>query len=427
MKRTSTFGVAALLAVAPAFAQTPTVAVGGLVQIWYTQMTDNNLRLNSSAPYYNLRSEFKENTFSVRRTELKISGKISDDVSYEAMIDPSIATTSFDATKPNASYNPMILQDAALIWKMGGGFEVKTGQFKTLQTYEGNVSSSELLFAERSQLGRVFGDKRDRGAILSLGQGDPKDFAWKGSVALFNGVSDLASGKANDTNSQKDLVARLDFTAAGVHKFGLYTLQGSTDQTDKGTLTSYNFAGRPASAIDAEILGNKDKTTNIGAYYAFQSSSWHLSAEYMTGLLGRRYGSVGTTTVATAALRQHLDQKFVGYYLTGGYTVSNHTFLVRYDMLNYNSGDNWYTAYNPYTMKDATTPLGADYTPKFTEITVGYTYAWKPEKVKAANFKLNYIARSQNFLKPNTINTVNAPQTGEQGGNTIVAALQVAF
>ena len=417
----------ALVALTPAFAQTPTVAVGGLVQVWYTQMTDNNLRLNSTAPYYNLRSEFKENSFSIRRTELKISGKITDEVSYEVMIDPSGTTSSFDKTKPNSSYNPMILQDAALLWKIGGGLELKVGQFKTLQTYEGNTSSSELIFAERSQLARVFGDKRDRGAILSFGHGDPKAFAWKGSMALFNGMSDLASGKAGDTNAQKDLVARLDFTVSGAHKFGLYTLQGSTDQTDKGTLTTYNFAGRPTSAIDPELLANKDKTSNIGAYYAFQTSSWHLSAEYMTGLLGRRYGSVGTTTTATAALREHLDQKFVGYYLTGGYTFTNHSFLLRYDTLNYNSGDNWYTSYNPYTQNAQGAALSTDYTPKFTEITVGYTFAWKPEKVKAANFKLNYITRSKNFLKPNTINTVNSPQTGEQGGNTIVAALQVAF
>jgi hypothetical protein len=54
-------------------------------------------------------------------------------------------------------------------------------------------------------------------------------------------------------------------------------------------------------------------------------------------------------------------------------------------------------------------------------MTVGYTYAWVPEKVKAANFKVNYIARKKNFLKP------LGTETGEQGGNTLVAALLVAF
>jgi hypothetical protein len=415
------FPLVAALAAAPVFAQTPTVS--GDIQVWYTQMMDSNLRQNGGAPYYNLRSEFKENTFSIRRSELKISGNITDDILYEAMIDPSINTTSLDATKPNSSYNPTVLQDADILWKIGGGFELKVGQFKNLQTYEGNISSTELLFAERSQIGRVFGDKRDRGAVLSLGSGDPKEFAAKVSLGVFNGMNDLASGKANDNNAQKDMVARLDFTVSNTHKFGLYTLQGSTDQADKGALAAYAFAGAPPTAAD--ILDNKDKTTNIGAYYVLQTGPWHLSAEYMTGLLGRRFGSVygGGTPASANALRQHLDQKFVGYYLTGGYTIANHSFVLRYDTLNYNSGDQWYTGYNPYTMSNATTPLNADYTPKFTEITVGYTYAWKPEKVKAANFKLNYIARSKNFLKPNAV----SGETGEQGGNTIVAAFQVAF
>ena len=101
--------------------------------------------------------------------------------------------------------------------------------------------------------------------------------------------------------------------------------------------------------------------------------------------------------------------------MTGAYTLGQHTFLARYDHMNYNQGDDWYTATNPY--KTAT----ADYSPEYSEVTLGYLYAWKPEKVKSANFKLNYIMRSENFLKP------VSGQTGEQGGNTLVAALQVAF
>ncbi len=420
MKRTCTLGAAALmiLGARPVLAQ---ANISGSVQLWYTQMTDNNLRRNSAAPggYFNLRSEFKENTFTVRRSELKISGKAMDGLEYEVMVDPSINT---------AATNPTILQDAFLVWKPGAGFSLKAGQMKTLQTYEGAGSSSELLFAERSQLGRVFGDKRDRGIVAAQEFGQPADFATKISVGLFNGQSDLVSGKSTDNNAQKDFVGRVDFTFEKIHKFGFYTLQGGTDQADKGKMIALPFAGTSAPAT-ADVLDNKDKLSNLGAFYVFQTDSWVLSAEYITGTLGRRFASVwtvnadGTTTAPTAAKREHLDQKFVGYYVTGGYTTGNHSFLLRYDVLNYNSGDKWYTSYNPYTQKADGSALGADYTPKFTEITAGYTYAWKPEKVKAANFKLNYIARSKNFLKPNTA----AGQTGEQGGNTIVAALQIAF
>ncbi len=429
MKSISKLGAAILLiaGAAPAFAQAPTLS--GDLQVWYTQMMNNNLRLGSTGitpnKYYNLRSEFQENGFSIRRADIKLAGGINEAVLYEVAIDPSIATSSFDKTKPNSSYNPMILTDADILWKPMPGADLKVGQFKTLQTYEANISSAEILFAERSQLARVFGDKRDRGILASYTFGDPKELASKLSMGFFNGVSDLASGKANDTNAQKDFIARLDFTVQGVHRFGLYTLQGSTDQGDKGKLAPYTFTttgGTPPSSQDT--LDNKDKTTNLGVYYVFQNEAWHASFEYLTGLLGRRAPSIydgANTPAATAALREHLDQKFESYYLTGGYTTGHHTFLVRYDMMNYNKGDKWYTGYNPYRESAPGVALQTNYTPKYTEATLGYNYAWKPEKVKAANFKLDYILRSKNFLKPHDT------QTSEQGGDSLVAALNIAF
>lgn len=400
-------GTAAVLASFSAV-QAQSIKVGGDVQVWYTQMMDANLRNNSLVSYYNLDGgRFKENGFTIRRAEIKLSGKIVDEVEFETMFDPSIKT--------DPAGEPMILQDAFIKYTFAPGFELKVGQFKTLQTYEGNISSTELLFAERSQLGRVFGDKRDRGAILSYAFGDPKEFGAKVSIGAVNGMTDSAAkGKVTDANAQKDLIARLDMNVGKEHKFGVYTLQGTTDVKDTSAAAIAPAAPPAGWPNQAAIYDNKDKTTNMGAFYVFQNEAWHLSAEYITGTLGRRYATLAAS--APAVKREHLDQKFVGYYLTGGYTVGAHTFVARYDFLNYNSGDNWYTAASPYI-----TPGVTDYTPKFTEITVGYTYAFKPELVKAANFKLNYINRSKNILKP------LGTQVGEQGGNSVVAAFQVAF
>jgi hypothetical protein len=398
----------ALAGLTPAAAQAPTVS--GLVQVWYSQMMDANLRANTPANYYNLRSEFRENGFSIRRFELKVNGKIVDNVEYETMIDPAINTSAT---------NPTILQDAAIRVTLLPGLEVKMGQFKNLQTYEGLVSSSELLLVERSQMGRVFGDKRDRGAAVSCAFGDPKGFGAKLSVAAFNGMNDALAGKGPDTNAQKDLVARLDLNLGKEHKFGAYTLQGGTDVADK---TGMAIAANPGGAwpSQAAVYGNKDKTTNLGAYYAFQNESIHVSAEYLTGLLGRRFPTLAAS--GAAVKREHLDQKFTSFYVTGGYTVGNHNFFARYDLANYNSGDQWYSVTNPYKQNPTTGALtGTDYSPKFTETTFGYLYAFRPDKFKAANLKVNYILRSKNFLKP------LAPQTTEQGGDTLVVAFQVAF
>ncbi len=416
MKPFRTLGAVALV-LAASHLTAQTVKLGGDVQFWYTQLLDTKPRLNSSvtpgnsAGYYNLRSEFKENTATVRRAEIKLSGTVVEGVEFEVMLDPSISV---------GTTNPVILQDAFITWKLMPGLEIKAGQFKNLQTYEGLTSSTEILFAERSQLGRMFGDKRDRGLALSQAFGAPGNLAGKATLAVFNGMNDAISGKGNDSNAQKDFVGRLEFALGKTQRFGVYTLQGGTDLADK-TGSSAAPVPLPYWPTQADVYGNKDKTTNSGAFYAYQDGTWTFTTEYMTGLLGRRFPTLGA-----GIKREHLEQKFAGYYLTGGYTTGCNTFLFRYDLMNFNNGNQWYTPYNPYTQTAPATAILAngaavDYTPKYTEVTLGYTYAWIPKTVKAANLKLNYIARSKNFLKPFT------GQTGEQGGNTLVAALLVSF
>jgi hypothetical protein len=421
MKRSLLAPLALLVAALPAAAQDATPKVSGLLQVWYTQMLSDNLRLDSLAKtngnsYYDLSSNYTENTFLIRRSEIHVSGAIpgAEGFSYELNIDPSINTSAT---------NPTILQDATISYK-DGGFGLTMGQFKNQRTYEGLVGSSTLIFAERSQLGRRLGDKRDRGIAASYAFGD-QDFGAKVTAAVFNGMVDATSGKTNDTNAQKDFVGRIDFNAGKEQKFGLWTLQGGTDQSDKGTLVPLTFAGTNAPSA-ADVLDNKDKTQQYGAFYVYDNGTWHFDGEVATGKLGRLYASL--SGAAGAAKREALDQKFLGYYATAAYTTGAHTFALRYDFMNYNQGDSWYTDYNPYTESApgvARLVNGApvDYTPKYTEITAGYTYAFNPKVLKAANLKVNYIHRSKNFLAPSAA----LGQTGEQGGDTAILAFQIAF
>ena len=77
MKISRLAGVAALLAAGAAQAQ-EAIKVNALIEIWYTQMTDNNLRLDSAAKpggvstYYDglSSSRFAENGFTVKRLSL---------------------------------------------------------------------------------------------------------------------------------------------------------------------------------------------------------------------------------------------------------------------------------------------------------------------------------------------------------------------
>lgn len=406
MKITRLAGVAALLAAG--FAQAQTVKFdGALVELWYTQMLDSKLRTNADSAYaYGyLASNFKENSFSLKRAEFYFSGKITDTLSWNMMFNPDNAANTVGNN---------VLHDAVVTWAPGNGFELKAGQFKMPTTYEATlVAAKDILFFDRNQLNRVIGDKRDRGVWASYKYGDAKGFTGKLNLAVSNGSTDDGSaGKtAVDTNAQKDWTARFDATYAKNHKFGFYFREGVAAVKDINTVP-YTFGGAVSSAA---VLDNKDKTTLQGFYYAFTNDTWYADFEYATGLVGRRFPTIFATGTTAAARRQHLDQKFVGYTATGVYKMGNHWLLARYDLMNYNSGDDWYTATSPY--KTAT----EDYSPKFTEMVLGYNYVFVPTKTSLGKLKFDYIMRSKNFKMP------MPPATGEQGGDSFVVSVQLGF
>ena len=346
------------------------------------------------------------------------------------MFDPNNSNT---AAVPNA-----VLQDFVMTWAPGNGFSLKAGQFKMPTTYEATiVAAREILFFERNQINRKFGDARDRGLWASYTYGDAKKFQGKINLAISNGTTDDGSGGKNNENTlagsgnaQKDYTFRFDSTFLTSHKAGAYYREGVTGLKDStmvsATIPAVWTVGGPTTAAgwSTKLKDNKDKTSLMGVYYAFNNAQWQASAEYATGLLGRRYATL--FAAASAPLREHVDQKFTGYVLDGAYKMGKHWITARYDYLNYNSGDDWYTAYNPYTQSAVNTPLlvqgnPVDYTPKYTEITVGYNYVFIPTKQSAGKLKLDYVMRSKNFLAP------RAGQSGEQGGDSIVASFMLSY
>jgi hypothetical protein len=433
MKISRIAGVAALLAAGFTTAQAQDQSqyqdpkmVGVLMEFWQTQMLDNNLRNNTIATagaskYYGLDSRFQENNFAVKRAEIYLGGKITDEISWNMMFDPNNSNTT---AVPNN-----VLHDWVITWAPIKGFAVKAGQFKMPTTYEATiVAATNIYFFERNQINRVFGDKRDRGIWASYAYGDAKGFQGKLNFAVSNGTTDDGSGGKNNENTvagsgnaQKDWTFRFEGGYGSAHKFGFYYREGVTGLKDStfvnGTVPATWTVGAPSAQ---QIKDNKDKTTLEGIYYAFDNASWHADFEYATGLLGRRYPTL--FTAASAPLREHLDQKFAGFAVVGVYKMGKHQITARYDTLNYNSGDKWYTATNPYTTNVATgVATGNDLSPKYTETTVGYNYVFNPAKYSQGKLKLDYVMRSKNFLLP------RAGQTGEQGGNSLVASLMVGF
>jgi hypothetical protein len=331
---------------------------------------------------------------------------------------------------PNQSANGTgnnVLQDAIISWSFAKGFNVKAGQFKMPTTYESTlVSAREIIFFDRAQLSRLLGEKRDRGAWFSYGYGDADGFRGNLNLAISNGSSDDGNnGKNNDDNAQKDYTFRFDGAYGSNQKFGVWYREGETGLKSSTTAAGTVAAWGPGAPTAQQILDNRDKTTGEGIFYAFDSSAWHFDLEYVTGLIGRRFPTLYDSTGTVGAVkREHLDQKFTGYVVTGVCKLGAHWLTARYDMMNYNSGNDWYTPTNPYTTNVATgVPTGNDFTPKYTETTLGYNYLFAPTKQSLGKLKLDYIIRSKNFLAPSAA----LGQTGAQGGNSLVASLEVGF
>lgn len=399
-KRAVAIALSLLLGAAPAWAEQ--LEVHGLVQLWATRALDDVLTSGSREvppnTYYDLRSELATDTFSVRRAELALSGRVAGRVGFRVMVDPSIGTRSSN-----------VLQDAILSFEIGYGFVFRAGQMKTIQTHEGIQSSARLVLVERGQLTRRFGDVRDRGLTLSWDRAGERSVHL--SLGLFNGA-----GKADDTNRAKDVAFRAEWGIARGHHLGAYGLRGSTDQPHDRVALDLDGAGAPASH---DVLRARDATSQAGAFYLIERDGFGAVLEALTGRLGRRFPSLGTSP--GPARREHIDQRLLGLQATLHYSRGAHSMAARYDRLDYNAGRRWHTVHDPYRESAPGTPREADFAPVFTELSLGYTFAFDPAQPASANIKLSYVRRLGHFLIP------PAGRAAPRNPASLVAAVQVSF
>lgn len=247
--------------------------VGALLQGWY------DTRWNSEIPEGTPRST--QSTFRVRRAEIRVSGDLFDGAaSFLIAFDPA-ATYKYDATRLTVSdgqvtsagantpanqtittYSPPGNTAALkLFWVTlkSPYVEASIGQFKYPISYEGQSSSSELLFPERAITTRYFGDTYDMGMRLE------KKFEWfKYQIFLLNG-----SGQNQvDKNLQKDLSARVEFTpltgivlgASGLTSLG----ERSTQATTRDTIEAFGRVNKAGFLVQGELLWGEVGSTADG-------------------------------------------------------------------------------------------------------------------------------------------------------------------
>jgi len=218
------------------------LTLSGLLQVWYHGIQNDHL-----GPFGDLNKgtagvlnsghrggdtlEGKDNdTFQIRRTELKFTMDITENIQSVVMIDPARITQNFPAANTNLGtrYSAPTVDASALQSSTGDGnrllqdayilyhsfiphHEFQIGQFKPQFGEEGIRSSGQLDFAERTMIGQL-GDQRDLGLSVRGFWWDKDRFQyWFGA---FNGAGNYLTSAGQfqnrpDDNDQKDMLYRL--------------------------------------------------------------------------------------------------------------------------------------------------------------------------------------------------------------------------
>lgn len=208
-----------------------------------------------------------DDTFHLRRLELKFSGAINPQFDWVVMIDPAkllkLNVSKNGGNVVDVDQSSRILQDAFVTWKINQNTRVEIGQQKVPISLEGLQSSSALDTIERALFmsqGKL-ADTRDTGVQLKARCGD---FELTG--ALLNGLGENMN--TNDNNQTKAFGSRIVYkpkSLSGLH-VGVSAIGGS----------SINGA----------------KRERFGAELAYISSPLTLKMEAITGVNGsvRSYG-----------------------------------------------------------------------------------------------------------------------------------------
>jgi hypothetical protein len=259
---------------------------GALIQGWYFADSSPNA----------------SNTFRIRRTEIKLSGKITKDWGFEVMFDPSKSQNTA------AGQDAKILQDAAVSYIGLKGHEFAIGQKKITLTEEGVRSSSELDFTERSQIVRAVSDRREPGLFYNGTPNNVNDDS--NDTVVYSGRVDIKPIKGlmfggSGSYSGGESKAHLERSRYGLH----FVYEGGADlpvlfrgeyvtATDGGTTSDlkrdgfyitgmYTFAKQFRLGLrydelnkNKDVSGNKIKTITGGFHYLIKGKNINLKADY---------------------------------------------------------------------------------------------------------------------------------------------------
>jgi hypothetical protein len=254
-------------------------AFNGLLQVWYLTSHDGS-----------------DDTFQIRRAELKFGGHASRAIAWTIMVDPAKALpvnsslgNPVDGQVPSSSNQVVkILQDAFITVGYHPRLTVTVGQFKVPLSREGLQSSAELdteraLFMTDRRRGGTYGDVRDVGVMASGSLSMWLDYQF----GVFDGgeypqnVSQRHSGKAvaGRIGYRPGVLSGLQLGTSGLRENSATT----SEHTRFGAELLYR---RGPLTFTTEYMTGKDGSIMREGYYTHLAyslaSKWSVSLRYDT-------------------------------------------------------------------------------------------------------------------------------------------------
>jgi hypothetical protein len=243
--------------------------LGGLMQVWF--MHDPTTAFGAKAD--------AESTYRLRRGEIVFNGDIMPDIGFHIMFDPAKLlsvnqqTSAGAVTNVSVNQNSAVLQDLDVRLRLAkmfpeiAGFapnlEVIVGQQKTPVTEEGYRSSARLDLVERTQIGRIYGDRRSTGVLVKNSH-EYVDYY----VGVFNDGFLLNDVDNNDAKTLAGHLVLKPLPEWKVGVFGQVSDTGSADaDQDRWGFDSQWEPGNGRFAFKAEYLHAADGAVDSQGFY----------------------------------------------------------------------------------------------------------------------------------------------------------------
>lgn len=228
----------------PLVAAASPIVFSGLLQGWY--VADNG-PLND--------------TFRIRRSELRFNGKVTKGVGWTIMIDPSKVLAISNGT---VNQTTRVLQDAFFTLPLRGGVTLVAGQAKIPFALEGVAAPMTIdvveraLFAADRARGGTYGDVRE----IGIGAKGTLHHRFDYSFGLYNGLGETPNDV--DRNDRKSIIGRFVARFANGLQVGA---SGARDGEVRDRIGAELLFTRGPLKLKGEIVaGHDDALDRRGGY-----------------------------------------------------------------------------------------------------------------------------------------------------------------